>query len=644
MRWHSLRSFRDASIPKLAHLQRADAAGLVVPPTVWAPADRLPAEQPPLGTLPWIVRSASPHEDQQGSSQAGRFHSEVVADAGALADAVQRVATSLGSAGGAVFVQPFLASERAGVVFSDGFYFERAESDHDNTALTAGAERGEVTRSHLDRAGAWSDWLHELHRAFPDLPHLDAEFARDGEDYTLLQVRAAAFPIRRNELLSLANHREILGDPPSPWLVDALAQAGTEATRYFSEVDPRVEPWREPYAIAVAERAWLNFSFFFRLMDHWGLPRSFVTEGVGGEGEGPQGSSLRLGRMLRSAPALLRLQWQNRRTMRAIERNLAAWRAEVDAAEDIDALFDATVSGLALALRTNFAINGALSGIARVRRWLRIPGQAEVVTERMRRDYEELRGQPEGLDRWLGRYGHRGPLESDPMQPRFRELRAELARDLASGPTRAAPPAPRRHRWTAPFFAIDRKREWFRDELMRHWERLRERILQIADDPDTVFFRGRRAAWEQARTQVVPSTARRDAIEADAPRPAVAHDRFEGIALHDHLARGRARKARALDELLRSETPLDADTILVVPALEPAWGILFGRVVGVVAELGGELSHAAILLREAGTPAILNCPGLYAAVEEGEELVLDGARGVVMRPDPRAAPKTLPAS
>ena len=36
------------------------------------------------------------------------------------------------------------------------------------------------------------------------------------------------------------------------------------------------------------------------------------------------------------------------------------------------------------------------------------------------------------LDAWLARYGHRGPLESDPARPRFAELRELLLRDLAS--------------------------------------------------------------------------------------------------------------------------------------------------------------------------------------------------------------------
>ena len=54
--------------------------------------------------------------------------------------------------------------------------------------------------------------------------------------------------------------------------------------------------------------------------------------------------------------------------------------------------------------------------------------------------------------------------------------------------------------------------------------------------------------------------------------------------------------------------------------------MVFPRVGGVVAEIGGELSHASILLREARRPALVNCAGIFRAVETGDRLRLDGTR------------------
>jgi len=92
---------------------------------------------------------------------------------------------------------------------------------------------------------------------------------------------------------------------------------------------------------------------------------------------------------------------------------------------------------------------------------------------------------------------------------------------------------------------------------------------------------------------------------------------------------GKVKKARELTELLGR--PIEKGTILVVPALEPSWAVVFGRVDGVVAEIGGELSHAAILLREAHKPAVVNCDGAFFGLSDGDRVRLDGPLGLVER-------------
>jgi pyruvate,water dikinase len=61
--------------------------------------------------------------------------------------------------------------------------------------------------------------------------------------------------------------------------------------------------------------------------------------------------------------------------------------------------------------------------------------------------------------------------------------------------------------------------------------------------------------------------------------------------------------------------------------------VVFGRVGGVVTELGGELSHVAILLREAGVPALLDVRGATARLVEGERVLLEPAQGRLRRLD-----------
>lgn len=693
MSWRPLHLFADRNVPKLSNLRRAARAGLRVPPTWWVRAAEAEAcaVHPPDGTAaPWIVRSASPTEDRDGATQAGRFLSREVTgpDAEAFRAAVGEVVASLPRDGGgrplgAVFVQPLLEPERGGVAFFDGFHYELTSAPGGNRALTAGRERGDVVRGSLKRGDPWSTWLERVGRCFsPDLERgaaLDLEVAFDAGEPILLQARPARFAVRRNPVLSLANHREILGELPSPWLVAALEEAGREAVGFFAEADPEVGRWGEPYAVALGGRAWLNFSLFHRMMDRWGLPRAFVADGVGGAGEGPEDGRYDLRRMLPAGPRLIGLQLRGLREIARAPRALAALGRRVADAEGLEALFDATVLGLVVALRTNFALNGALTGLLRVRRALGVRGRARVTTERMMEEYEAIRtaspaAREAALDAWLSRFGHRGPLESELSRPRFADLRSVLLADLAR--SNAPGPAPRTETAAedagpgagrGPLFALDRRRESFRDDLMRTWQRLRGRVLEEAQRlvsagrlesvgdvflltredisgrwPSAAALAERRASRESLRRLAVPATARRDEIEAAlagvGPGPAAqAGGAFRGIGLGSGRFEGRVRKASDLVELLAAEeegAPLDAGTVLVVPALEPSWAVVFGRVGAVVAELGGELSHASILLREAGKTAVVNCAGACDALAEGERVRLDAAAGIVERVGP----------
>jgi pyruvate,water dikinase len=144
-----------------------------------------------------------------------------------------------------------------------------------------------------------------------------------------------------------------------------------------------------------------------------------------------------------------------------------------------------------------------------------------------------------------------------------------------------------------------------------------------------------RARQEAARNRDLPLTADLDTIEQRLRQAAVeaAHAAgqtvFAGLGLTTGTFEGKVRKAIDLVELLRASGDLDARTVLVVPSLEPSWAVVFPRIGGVVAEVGGELSHASILLRETGKPAVINVAGIWNAVRDGDRVRLDGRRGLV---------------
>ena len=69
--------------------------------------------------------------------------------------------------------------------------------------------------------------------------------------------------------------------------------------------------------------------------------------------------------------------------------------------------------------------------------------------------------------------------------------------------------------------------------------------------------------------------------------------------------------------------------ILVAQRTDPGWIMLFPVAAGVLVEYGSLLSHAAIVVREMGIPAVVSVKNLFANVETGDLLELDGEKGVV---------------
>ncbi len=678
MPWTALDRFDDPGVPKLYNLKIAAKAGFDVPTTVWARAVDLGTCQTesPMA-FPCIVRSGSPTEDTHVTSNAGQLLSLVVRDPGEFSAAVRRVVEALprknGKPLGVAFVQPHIEAEVAGVTFFDGFYYEETSTSKSNVDLTQGLARGNVRRAHLRRGDSHDAWFARLQGLFGG--SIDVEWTNphvhQGKDPILLQVRPALFPIKRNETLSLANHKEILGDPPSPWMTGVLIEAGKTVMGFFAEIDPEVASWNELYAVEIGERAWMNFSAFFRLMDHWGMPRTMVTEGVGGTGDGPADARPIVGRMARKMGTFAYKAVYDFRIMLTIKRGLRRIGGDLDAAKSLADLFDANVRALEFSIRTNFAIMSVLSVAVRLRRSLGLTQAAHVITYEMMARYAELAARSDlvdrlaGLDDWLARYGHRGPLESDPSHPRFSEMRETLRADLARGP---APVPKSRLRPSAlraalgrPLFVTDEVREWFRDQLMRWWQRLRVRILEEAGKAvaaghlkaiDDVFFlrdddvKADPATWPDrvarrklliaaARRMDLPDTASRDDIIAaigqsrrNADDPCKPTDEFQGHGLGTGIVTGTAVRASTLGELLDG-TPLPESPILIASALEPSWAVVFPRFAAVVVELGGELSHSSILLREAGIPAVVNASGSFHEIASGDRLVVDPVAGTV---------------
>ena len=85
---------------------------------------------------------------------------------------------------------------------------------------------------------------------------------------------------------------------------------------------------------------------------------------------------------------------------------------------------------------------------------------------------------------------------------------------------------------------------------------------------------------------------------------------------------------------------LSGPLILVAGELLPSQVVTLGEreVVGIVTEAGGRTSHAAILARSRGVPAVSGVKSILRHVKTGDTIVVDGREGhVIVQPDPETA-------
>lgn len=138
-----------------------------------------------------------------------------------------------------------------------------------------------------------------------------------------------------------------------------------------------------------------------------------------------------------------------------------------------------------------------------------------------------------------------------------------------------------------------------------------------------------------------------DRLSAEAAVQAVAEELAAQLAALDNAyLRERAADvrdiARRLVRILRGDTDevlgdAGEPVVLVVDDLLPSDATRLdpNRVHGVVARVGGKTSHAAILLRALGIPAVFGVAEALEAIQDGDLVVLDGTRGrCVVNPEP----------
>ncbi|HET9227149.1 MAG TPA: PEP-utilizing enzyme, partial [Thermoanaerobaculia bacterium] len=106
---------------------------------------------------------------------------------------------------------------------------------------------------------------------------------------------------------------------------------------------------------------------------------------------------------------------------------------------------------------------------------------------------------------------------------------------------------------------------------------------------------------------------------ADLPAGALA-----GLAVSSGVAEGRAR---VLSDM--GDAELEAGDILVTAFTDPSWTPVFVSIKGLVTEVGGLMTHGAVIAREYGLPAVVGVENATRLIKEGQRIRVHGTDGYV---------------
>jgi len=100
---------------------------------------------------------------------------------------------------------------------------------------------------------------------------------------------------------------------------------------------------------------------------------------------------------------------------------------------------------------------------------------------------------------------------------------------------------------------------------------------------------------------------------------------IKGFAASSGVAEGVARVVKSVEEMDR----LSHGDILVCQVTNPTWAPVFQKIAAAVSDIGGSMSHAAIVAREYGLPAVVGTGTATQKIKDGQRIRVDGGRGVV---------------
>jgi pyruvate,water dikinase len=143
---------------------------------------------------------------------------------------------------------------------------------------------------------------------------------------------------------------------------------------------------------------------------------------------------------------------------------------------------------------------------------------------------------------------------------------------------------------------------------------------------DHGLVRSRKEAFRSYRALTPPRvlTSDGETISGTYRRDALPSGALVGLPVSTGTVEGRARVILDL-----AEAVLEPGDILVTEHTDPSWSPLFVSVVGLVTEVGGLMTHGAVVAREYGLPAVVGVERATQLIEDGQRIRVNGTDGYI---------------
>ena len=151
------------------------------------------------------------------------------------------------------------------------------------------------------------------------------------------------------------------------------------------------------------------------------------------------------------------------------------------------------------------------------------------------------------------------------------------------------------------------------------------RAIAGEDLRDTVVERRGLYRRELTRRHI-PRVLLSDGTDAETELAPATDAAIRGTPASPGIARGIARVIRS-----PVGARLEPGEVLVAPSTDPGWTPLFLTAGALVMEMGGMMSHGAVVAREYGIPAVVGVPDATGRIATGEQVTVDGSAGTVAR-------------